>query len=207
MMSETVDQPAATWREHVESVLESQLVLGALVALLTVATAYVAFRSTEASLDSSTLNFYAGKEMQYATLHHLSGNANYMIDLTAYNSYSLLKDRDPELAEESLSRASEDLLAGLERPGGPFDEEYEQVRYGEARAALDRAQALYDQADRASMQAEHYVLASSILSIGLGATAWAALIQKRSLLRLIFATLALASLLAALAMVFLFSGP
>lgn len=206
-MSETIDQPAATWRDRVESVLESQLVLGAMVAVLTVATAYVAYRSAASSLNSSTLDFYAAKEMQHATLLHLSGNANYMIDLTAYNGYSLLKDRDPDLAAESLSRASEDLLAGLDRPGGPFDEEYKQVRYGEARAALDRAQALYDRADRASVQAEHFALASGILSIGLGATAWAALLQRRSLLRMIFAVLALGSLLAALAMAFLLSGP
>lgn len=206
-MSETIDQPAATWRDHFESLLESQLVLGALVAVLTVASAYVAYRSAQASLNSSTLDFYAAKEMQHATLLHLSGNANYMIDLTAYNGYSLLKDRDSDLAAESLSRASEDLLAGLDRPGGPFDEEYKQVRYGEARAALDRAQALYDQADRASVQAEHFALASGILSIGLGATAWAALLQRRSLLRMIFAVLALGSLLAALAMAFLLSSP
>ena len=114
-MSETIDQPAVAWRDRVESALESQLVLGALVALLTVATAYVAYHSTKASLDSSTLDFYAGKEMQYAALLHQSGNADYMIDLTAYNGYSLLKDRDSDLAEESLSHASEDLLAGLDR--------------------------------------------------------------------------------------------
>ncbi len=205
-MSETVDQPAATWKDRIESVLESQLVLGAMVAVLTVATAFVAYRSAQVSLNSSSLDSSAGQEMQQATLHHLTGNAKYMIDLAAYNGYSLLKDRDPDLAEESLSRASEDLLAGLDRPGGPFDEEYKQTRYGEARAALDRAQALYDQADRASTQAVHFALAAGILSIGLGATAWAALLQRRSLLRMIFAVLALASLLAALAMVFLFSG-
>jgi hypothetical protein len=177
------------------------------VALLTVATAYVAFRSTQASLDSSTLDFYAGKEMQQAALLHLSGNASYMVDLTAFNAYHLLKDRDPELAEESLSLASEDLLTAMVRLGEPFDEEYQQARYGEARAALDRAQVLYDQADQVSMQAERFALASAILSIGLGATAWAALLQRRTLLRLIFAILALASLIAALVMAFLYSGP
>jgi hypothetical protein len=39
-MSETVDQPSKTLRDRLESALESQLVLGALVALLTVATAW-----------------------------------------------------------------------------------------------------------------------------------------------------------------------
>ncbi len=145
-MPEKVVRALPTWKAHVEKVLESQLVLGALVALLTVATAYVAFRSTQASLDSSTLDFYAGKEMQQATILHLSGNANYMVDLTAFNAYHLLEHRNPELA-------------------------------------------------------------SAILSIGLGATAWVALLRRRSLLRLIFAILALASLIAALLMAFLYTGP
>ncbi len=205
-MSVAKHQPAKTLRDRVESALESQLVLGALVALLTIATAYVAYRSTQASLNSSTQDFYASKEMQRAALLHLSGNANYMIDLSAYNGYKLLEDRNPELAAESLSRASEELLAAMERSEGPFDEEYKQTRYGEARAGLDRAQVLYDQADQASLRAQRFALAAGILSVGLGATAWAALLQKQSLLRLIFATLALASLLAALAMIFLSSG-
>jgi hypothetical protein len=206
-MKDAIAQPVSVWKGHIEKALESQLVLGALVALLTVATAYVAFRSTAASLDSSTLDFYAGKAMQQATLLHLSGNAETMVDLTVFNAYHLLKDRNPELAAESLSRASEDLLIAMERSGKPFDEEYQQARYGEARAALDRAQVLYDQADQASLQAERFALASAILSIGLGATAWAALLRRRSLLRLIFAVLALASLIAALVMAFLYSAP
>ena len=206
-MSKTKHQPAKTLRDRLESGLESQLVLGALVALLTVATAYVAYRSTQASMDSSTPDLYVGKEMQRAAILHLSGNTNYMIDLSAYNGYKLLEDRNPELTAESLSRASEELLAAMERAEGPFDEEYKRTRYGEARAALGRAQVLYDQADQASGQAQRFALASGILSVGLGATAWAALLQKQSLLRLVFATLALASLLGALVMAFLFSGP
>ena len=199
--------PPAALKAHVESGLESQLVLGALVALLTIATAYVAYRSTAASLDSSTLDFYATKQMQRASLLHLRGNAAYMIDVAAHDRYSELQDQAPDRAQEILNQASPELLAGLERPGGPFDAAYDSARYGEAEAAFEEAQALYDQADEASVEAEQFALGSAILSIGLGATAWAALLQRHSLLRLVFAVLAIASLLAALALVFLWSGP
>ena len=144
------DKQPKTLTERIDRVLQSQLVLGALVALLTIANGFVTFRSIKASLASSTVDFYAAREMQQASILHLTGNAKYMIDLTAYSGYRLLEDRDPELAEESLNRGSEELLAGMERPEGPFDEAYNQARYGEARSAMEKAQELYAEADQAS---------------------------------------------------------
>jgi hypothetical protein len=195
------------WREGVSRVLQSQLVLGALVALLTVANAYVTYRSAKTSLASSTLDFYAAKEMHHATIAHLDGNARYMIDLTAFSAHRLLEDRDPELAENSLQRASEELLVSMERPGGPFDEVYNQARYGEARAAMETAQELYDQADQASLRSERYSLASTILAVGLGATAWAGLLRERNALRLVFSVAAVVSLVSGLVMASYFPGP
>jgi hypothetical protein len=195
------------WRERVSRVLQSQLVLGALVALLTVANAYVTYRSAKTSLASSTLDFYAAKEMHHATIAHLDGNARYMIDLTAFSAHRLLEDRDPELAENSLQRASEELLVSMERPGGPFDEAYNQARYGEARAAMETAQELYDQADQASLRSERYSLASTILAVGLGATAWAGLLRERNALRLVFSLAAVVSLVSGLVMASYFPGP
>ena len=43
-----------TWSERFDRVLQSQLLLGALVALLTIANAYVTYRSSKATLASST---------------------------------------------------------------------------------------------------------------------------------------------------------
>jgi hypothetical protein len=197
-MSENVDQPKPNWIKRIEQVYESQLMLGALVALLVVANGFVTYRSTQASLSSSTTDFYADREMQKASISHLTANAKYMIDVTAYNSYRLLEDEHPELAEESLSHGSEELLVALERPGGPFDEEYDQTRYGEALAAIEAAGELYKEADQASMESERFALASAVLTIGLGATAWAALLREQSVLRFVFSVTAWVSLIAAL---------
>ena len=206
-MPEDLGGSPKTWRGRVEALMDSRLMLGALIAVLTVASAWVAYRSTSAALDSSTLDFYAAKEMQRASLLGLDGNAGYMIDLVAYLRYNELKERAPDQAEEVLNRGSPELLAAMDRPGGPFDEVYRSARYGKAHAALDSAQALYDEADRASLVAERFALGTAILSIGLGATAWAALLHKHSLLRLVFALLAVASVVAALALAFLLPSP
>jgi hypothetical protein len=193
-MSESNEKPAGTWSKRIDRLLQSQIFLGALISLLTVANGFVAFRSTRASLDSSSIDFYASKAMQHASLAHLTGNAKYGVDTGTYNGYRILEDRDPELAQEWLSSASEELLAGLERPGGPFDEVYIAARYGEARAKFAEAEELFVEADQASMESERNALASSILTIGLGATAWAGLLQERNTLRQVFAVTAMLSL-------------
>jgi hypothetical protein len=203
-MSETIKKPMPAWVQRIDRVVQSQLFLGALVALLTVANAFVTYRSAKASLDSSTLDFYAAREMHRASIVHLSGNARYAIDMAAYNGYRLLRERDPELAAESLSRGSEELMAGLERTGGPFDEQYIDARYGEGRTALQEAQVLYEEADRASMRSERFSLSSTILAIGLGATAWAGLLSEQHALRFVFALTAIVSLVAGLLVGFTF---
>ena len=196
-----------TWSERFDRVLQSQLLLGALVALLTIANAYVTYRSSKATLASSTLDFYAAREMHNASIAHLDGNARYMIDLTAYSGYRLLENREPEWARQSLSRGSEDLLAGLDRPEGPFDDEYNEVRYRASRDAVKEAQLLYDKADEASTRSERFSLASTILAIGLGATAWAGLLRERNSLRLVFSISAVVSLVVGLFMAFYYPGP
>lgn len=196
----------SVWEKRIDRVLQSQILLGALVAVLTIANAYVTYRSSKASLASSTLDFYAAKEMHNATIAHLDGNAQYMIDLTAYSGYRLLEGKDPKWAQQSLSHGSEHLLVGLERPEGPFDDEYNQVRYSNSRAAVEKAQALYNQADQTGMQAERFSLASTILAVGLGATAWAGLLRERDSLRLVFSVSAVVSLVVGLAMAFYYPG-
>jgi hypothetical protein len=195
-----------TWSERFDRLLQSQVLLGALVAVLTVSNAYVIYRSSKASLAGSSLDFYASREMHYATITHLDGNARYLTDLAAYNEYRLLREEDPDLAENALQHASEELLAGMVRPGGPFDEAYILAIFGEASTAMDEAQARYDEADEASLRSERFSLASTILAVGLGATAWAGLLHERNALRLVFSVTAVVSLVAGLIMAFYFPG-
>ncbi len=134
-----------TWSERFDRVLQSQLLLGALVALLTIANAYVTYRSSKASLASSTPGLLRGKRRcTMRSIAHLDGNARYMIDLTAYSGYRLLEDREPEWAEQSLSRGSEELLAGMERPEGPLTMNTMRPATGKSRDAVEEAQLLYD---------------------------------------------------------------
>ena len=65
---------------------------------------------------------------------------------------------------------------------------------------------LYNQADQASTRAERFSLASTILAVGLGATAWAGLLRERNAMRLVFSITAVASLITGLFMAFYYPG-
>ncbi len=62
------------------------------------------------------------------------------------------------------------------------------------------------QADEASTRSERFSLASTILAVGLGATAWAGLLRERNSLRLVFSVSAVVSLVVGLFMAFYYPG-
>jgi hypothetical protein len=74
-MSETKKEPTSAWLKRIDPLLQSQLFLGSLVGLLTIANGFGAFRSTRASLTSTTVDFWASRAMQKASISHLTGNA------------------------------------------------------------------------------------------------------------------------------------
>ena len=96
-----------------------------------------------------------------------------------------------EDAASLLERTSPEMLAGMERDGGPFDEVYEEARYKTAVAYMTEAQQLNEAGNQADEEANEYQKAAFILAIGLAITAWASLFDTRPKLRLIFTLIAL----------------
>jgi hypothetical protein len=110
----------------------------------------------------------------------------------------VLKTREPELAAESLLSGSDELLRAMARPEGPFDEEYIEAKFEVSSAALEEAEALYEEADQASALSERFSLSSTILAVGLGATAWAGFLREKNGLRFVFAVTAVVALITGL---------
>jgi hypothetical protein len=113
-----------------------------------------------------------------------------------YDSYRQFADQDPEEAAVFLNRASQALREGLDRPGGPFDETYEEARFGDAFDLIKEVEKLEQQANLADDKARIYELAGFIFAIGLAAVAWASLVGSGRRIRLIFLLIAVANLMA-----------
>ena len=171
--------------------LFSDTFLGILVVLLTVATAFSAYQGSLAGIEGDDLDFAGQKAMVLASSSFLSGNTELLEDLYNYDAYRELVDVDPDEAATYLKRASVALRAGLDRPGGPFDELYEEALYGEALELFAEVGRLEEQANLADEKASAYELSGLIFAIGLAAAAWASLVGTGRSIRLIFLLVAL----------------
>jgi len=170
--------------------------LGFLVVLLTVATAYSAYRGSLAGIEGDDLDFAGQKKLVLASSRFLSGNSELQEDLYNYDAYRESLGVNADEAALYLKRFSVALLAGLERPEGPFDELYEEGLYEDAFNLFAEVESLEEQANLADEKASAYELSGLIFSIGLAAVAWAALVGSGRRIRLIFLLVALVAFVA-----------
>lgn len=175
--------------------------LGSLIVLFTVATAFAAYKASTAEIRGNDLDINAQNALIHSMASYQESNLILMEDNGTYTAYRLLKESDPEAVEVLLETASPEMTAGLARPDGPFDVEYEAALYREARDLLAEAEALQEEGNVADDLALHFQGAAFILAIGLAITAWASLFDSRPTLRLIFTLLALPCLIIGLGLV------
>ena len=182
--------------ENKQSWLDSDGFLGALVVLFTIFTAFAGYQSALTGIEGDDLDFQAQRNLVLATASFQSGNSELLEDMYVYDSYRQFADQDPEEAAVYLDRASVTLREGLNRPGGPFDQIYEEARFGDAFDLIEEVEKLEQQANLADDKARIYELAGLIFAIGLAAVAWASLVGSGRRIRLIFLAIALVSLIA-----------
>jgi hypothetical protein len=168
--------------------------LGAMVVLLTAATAFAAYQSALSGIEGDDLDFEGQKTLVVATGNFLNGNAELIQDLQAYDAYRFFSDEDSAEAAVYVERMSERLQARLEQPGSPFDEGYLQATYAEGQALIAQVEELETQANQIDNKNRIYELAGFIFAIGLAATAWASLVHPERRIRIIFLNIALFSL-------------
>lgn len=175
--------------------------LGAMVVLLTAATAFAAYQSALTNIEGDDLDFEGQKTLVVATGSFLNGNAELIQDLQAYDAYRFFIEGDPAEAALYLERMSPRLRAGLEQPGGPFDDDYLQATYAEAQALIAQVEEIETQANQLDDKNRLYELAGLIFAIGLAATAWASLVHPDRRIRLIFLLIALVCLISGIGVI------
>ena len=164
--------------------------------LLTVATAFSAYQGSLAGIEGDDLDFAGQKKLVLASSSFLSGNSELQEDLYNYDAYRESLGVNADEATIYLNRFSAALRAGLERPGGPFDELYEEALYEEAFSLFAEVESLEEQANLADEKASAYELSGLVFAIGLAAVAWASLVGTGRRIRKIFLLIALIAFMA-----------
>jgi hypothetical protein len=168
--------------------------LGAMVVILTAATAFAAYQSALTGIEGDDLDFETQKNLVVATGSFLNGNAELIQDLQAYDAYRFLINENPAEAAVYLERMSDSLRAKLENAGSPFDDDYLVAAYAEANALLNQVEEQEILSSQVDDRNRVYELAGFIFAIGLAATAWASLVDAGRRIRIIFLILALVCL-------------
>lgn len=165
----------------------SQNILALLITVLSVLMGFAAYRSAAIGSTSTDNYFLAQTHLTDANLLYAEQGQEILYDRMAHDQYVLAVEReDEEAAEHYKEQLSEAALAGLSKPDGPFDEDYEKVVYQKARAEVSQEEELFDKAAHDSDRAVAFQLTGLIMSLGTSLAAWASLADEKSRLRTLF---------------------
>lgn len=171
----------------------AELVLGALVAMLSVLTAISGYQSAMADSGQTKYNVQGQQMLTDANAEYLSVNQMIGYDYTMYDGW-YTADND-EIADYYESNFSEELQNAIAaNPDDPFSDDYYAAMDVEPQTMFDEADGLFELAQQFNARGDALQLILLISSLGLAFAAWAALLNEQSWVRLLFALFSIAIL-------------
>lgn len=183
----------AVKRRGILVLLGSDLVLGFLVAFLSILTALAAYQGSIADSQESDLNVEGQKLLTEANSFYLEANQFVLYDYTMYDGWYVADD--PEIADYFFGNFSVELSDSMDRAGGPFDDQYYDDMYAEADSLYEEAIDYFDQAQAAGERAIQMQLIVLVFAVGLALAAYASLIQNEKRIRSVFAVASILALI------------
>ncbi len=184
-----------------------ETLLALIIAVLSVFTAYAAFKSAEIDSTSTDNYFLAQSYLNDANSLYLERGQDIIYDFNAYDSYNIYQEERPEISDYYYDQLSDEAIASMERPSGPFDQTYYDEMYIEPTSILEDEEIAFTSAAHDSNRAVAYQLTVRILAVGLSFAAWASLAEKENRLRNIFLGLSILALIIGLVQMLSIPGP
>lgn len=185
-MQETSFSP----RNKLTRFLAADLILGSLVAFASIMVAFAAYQSNLASSQQADAYVEGQMVLSLSNTEFLRANQDIMQDYTLFDG-SVVHANNPELADYYESSFTDELLASLDRPEGPFDDRYYEEMYAEADATFEEAMVLFETGHMANQRSDQFQLAGLIFAVGLALAAWASILKAESNLRPAFVVMSI----------------
>lgn len=171
-------------------ILSSELVLGTLVAILSILTAVSGYQTSMADGDQTKYNVQGQQKLTDANAEYLTANQMIVYDYSLFDGYYTAEDE--ERSEYYRSSFSPELQASIEaNPDDPFSDAYYEAMYQEPSAIFEEADALFKKAEEFDQRGGALQLVMLVSALGLAFAAWASLLKEDSPVRLIFAIFAI----------------
>lgn len=173
------------------SILGSEILLGSLVAILSLLTAVASFQGGLADSAEADANVAGQKILSDSNTEFLRANQDIIQDYTMFDGWYINDGVNDENAEYYKLNFSDALVASSERADGPFDDAYYEEVYADADASYNEAMTKFDEAQKAGDKADKYQMDVMIFGVGLALAAWASLGKEDSILRPVFGVLSI----------------
>lgn len=175
-------------------ILSSELVLGTLVAVLSILTAFSGYQSSMADSDQAKYNVKGQQMLTDANAEYLTANQMIVYDYNMFDGWYIAEDE--EKGEYYRANFSENLQVSIEaNEGDPFSDAYYEAVYQEPNEMFEEADAFFMKAEEFGGRGDTLQLIMLISALGLAFAAWASLLKGESAVRLVFAILSIGLLI------------
>lgn len=170
--------------------LGNEILLGTLIALLSVFTAIASYQGAVADGQQSQFELLGMKSLNDGNAEYLRANSDISQDYNYFDNWYLNIDERPEIANYYHDSFSQPLLDAVERDNGVWDDQYYEAVYADANGLFDESDANFAKANEWNERGDALQLVLMIMALGLAFAAWASLLKEESRMRLVFALFA-----------------
>lgn len=176
-------------------VLGNEIILGTLIAVLSVFTAVASWQGSVADGKQNEFELSGVTSLNDGNAEYLRANQDITQDYNYFDNWYLNVDEKPDAAEYYQFNFSQALQDAVERnPDAVWDDQYYDEMYADANAYFDESDANFAKAGEWNDRGDGLQLVLMIMALGLAFAAWASLLKEESNMRVLFALFAVTTL-------------
>jgi hypothetical protein len=183
-------------------VLGSEIVLGTLITILSIGTAYASYTGAMADSDQNKFEIQGMRALNDGNTTYLEANQTLSQDFQYFDNWYVNLGVDDERADYYYEQMSEELTVAIESGSDTAWAEYEDGVFSDALQLFDRADASFQLATAYDEKGDSLQLVMLFMALGLAFAAWASLLGEESNMRPMFAVFAIITLVIALVVYF-----
>ncbi len=169
-------------------ILGNEILLGTLIAVLSVFTAVVSYQGSMADSDQNKSELQGMQLLNDGNAEYLTANQAVSQDYTYFDNWYLNQDERPDIAEYYQVDFSESLQAAIERdPDTVWDEQYYDEMYVTSTDLFDQSEAAFEKGAEWDERGDGLQAVMLSLALALAFAAWASLLKDESNMRIAFA--------------------
>ena len=170
--------------------LGNEIVLGSLIAILSVFTGVASYQGSIADSKQNENEVKGMQTLNDGNAEYLSANQFIVYDYTMYDGWYTADTADKEeYYQTSYSSELQESIAA--NPEDPFSEAYYDAMYVSANELWAESDAAFEAAGQWDNRGDGLQLVVLVMALGLAFAAWASLLKEESNMRLLFAALSI----------------